>query len=300
MSFRDIFLPYTPFHLASAVRTLRAGFWLPSADVIMIDGLGTSQTASGKAYAEAFRREIRNYDISYREIGPGAAKLSYGFCKLLAANSPYRLLTGNPRRSPSMLLARRATEVIMIDEGLGTMPEGGDDFSLSRPEHTWPKRLLQSLSILPDFASVLAKISQHPTVFSTSIFPNPVRMKFEPILSIDNRKDRHLPHNIFVSSYVRNSQISRYVAWARNRFDLTREFSLSVHPQMTTPQSLRLSREMDMPLFDQGPILLEEYVKTLVDLGRSVKLIGQINSTTKLLENIGINNVDIDVDEFPA
>lgn len=293
MADRDIFLPYTAFHAASAVRTLRAGYWTPRSHVVIINGLGTTRTQSGKAYLAAFRKELDLAGVRYSEIGPERPSLAAGFFALLAAASNDRLFTGNPRRTPSLLLAGRVAEIIMLDEGAGTTIWGGY-LDPTIPERSRFKRVAVTLGLLPDYREVHARIGMHPTIFVNSIFPNPAPMAFEPILSVKNLGA--CPSRIFVSSFLRDEQIAPYAAWAKQNFGLGSETVLSVHPQMPRQRAEYLSRLIGIPIFDQGEILLEEYAVSLASSGLEVTILGQENSSTIILKNQ--NNITVVSHEF--
>lgn len=277
----EVFLPFTAFHYASAIRALRAGAWCPER-VLLLHGAVSTRSPGGERYAAAFRQALADHGVTLSEIAFSYWALIRVALRLNRRTD--RLVSGNPRRSEALTLSRGVDEVFVIDDGLGTLIDDGY-FSFAWQERSRLKPLLVKLGLLPAYPAVFAKITGHATIFARSVFPNPVTIPFEPIFALPPGQAETLSC-IFVSSLLRQDQMAAYIAWVRQDFAPPPGCHLSIHPGMTPALAAELASALEMPVLDTGGVLLEEFVMALA-AERPLTVIGQENTTTRILRELG-------------
>ncbi len=280
----DLFIPYTAFQYASAIRAIDSGSWNPK-QVLIIHGFGSTLTLSGELYHEKFLDALAMKSIAHSVEIP-----SLNFFRFSAFfRSNFRLVTANPRRIECLILSRKTLEIILLDDGLGTLVSGGY-FDKATEEVSFLKRLGISLGFIPSYDSILEKVAVHLTVFSRSIFPNPILIPYFPICSVPQENRNSNVTEIFISSLIQEHQVSRFVDWARCRFKISKETLLSAHPAMPADRVERICGALGISYLETNGILIEDYVLSLPRDG--VMIFGQENTSTALLKELGFLNID--------
>jgi hypothetical protein len=198
------------------------------------------------------------------------------------------LITGNPRRSPSLVAARCTDSVVIIDEGNGTTVRGGyfDPLVL---ESNWIKRALTLCGLLKPYREVFGKVARHFTFFEDSIFPGPIRVPFTP--ASDFAIDREIPlHQVLVvSSSIHIRGPERYIELLSQAVKASSgAYPVLFCPHPSDPLKTIGSVMAAAPgarLLDV-PLLLEEYCAKVIEGGGHITLRGDANSTSTLLDQL--------------
>jgi len=278
----DCFMPFTAFHYASAIRAIRSSKWTPER-IVLLQGAGTTRSLSGQLYADKFRAELCEMSVYFSELNfSRKTVLSMPF---LVGRTSMRLVTGNPRRSESLYLSRFSNEVIIVDDGSGSVASSGY-FDPCTPEGNQFKKALIKFGILPYYKKLYKKIALHPTIFPNSIFPNSVQIEFTPICCARPDQQESV-QSVFVSSFLREEQVDRYICWVRENFDLPDSTVLSTHPALPSERAARLSGELNLPILDTEGVLLEEYI-TAVASEQEIIVLGQENTSTLIIKQANL------------
>jgi hypothetical protein len=219
----------------------------------------------------------------------GSARFVVVLLMLIARrNSQWRLVAGNPRRWQALALARGASELVLVEEGIGTTVHGGY-FDPAVPEKNLAKRLAAAFGVLPSYQSVVARVVRHHTAYDRSIFPNPVRQDF--LLGMPRASGvRLVPHDaiVVVTSMLAFGGEDRYRGIV-NR--LVQEgvsvdrILLSAHPRDDARHVRRFASELGIGIVDAS-LTLEDVLLLSLRAGHKVALYGDRNSSVSLLTQL--------------
>ena len=274
----DVFLPYTAMQIASAIRALRADVWSPCLVKIFL-GAGTTAKESGKIYSQILIDELNERKVPFRVVKFTHREL---IGEAIARYSRGCFLTGNLRRSYSLFIGRKFEKIILLDDGSGTVEKGGY-FDSSVPEKHLLKRGLCALNILPRYMSLVSRVDRHITVFCSSVYNRFQSIPFIPAAQNPfNYKDAR-EITILVTSDFQETNYKKYLAWITENFYLGENCRLSFHPNLPNELAMTLERDLGLSRLDSRGLLLEEYIYWFCEIGGSVRVIGQENSSTLIV-----------------
>jgi hypothetical protein len=279
---------YTPLHVASLVRTLPH---LDTYDKIFVVHWGASRgTLKYGHYREVLRQSL---GAKGRIVEPERSAL----CLLWARAFVYGLfgircfdavITGNPRRTPSLLAARAAERIVVVDEGSGTTKPGGY-FDMTVRETNRAKILLQCFGVVPAYESVFRRVASHYTVYKRSIFPGPVFLAYSSASPYPVPATAGKAQVLVVSSGIRFRGIPRYVAMMSAALAEARpdaEVLFCPHPADAAAEISAVVNDVPGAKVLNTPLLLEEYCEKVIAGGGVVTLRGDPNSTSMLLDEV--------------
>lgn len=279
---------YTPLHVASLIRTLPYLTDIDSIRVLHIEG-----RVSRRKYLH-YLGVLRVNPIGRRKvIEPGWAGSWLLWAQilivgLLGGRCADILLTGNPRRSPSLLAARCTDTVVIIDEGNGTTVLGGY-FDPSVREKSRIKRAIQACGLLSQYRDIFNKVSEHFTFFNESIFPRPVRVPFTPASNFAIDQERLVQQVLVVSSVISLSGTERFAKILNQAVKESRgAYPVIFCPHPSDPPKKIRSVMAAAPgaRLLNTPLLLEEYCAKVIEGGGRITLRGDGNSTSTLLDQL--------------
>jgi len=298
----DIFLPYTAFHIASFLRTLRSGIFRPKKLYILI-GFGTTHTISGQLYLDTLSQEL---SIDFPEIEihiTNAFNPKNLFLLISLCRDKYRFITGNPRRTPSLVFSRNASAIHIVDEGTGTTKYCGYFDPLIK-ECSLTKRLFQSINLIPSYSISYPMIKEHSTIFSNSIFPNPNFILFTPgIWRLPFSLPVQQKLRIFVCSSAHIANQFQYIKWAKHTFFTLNSQKISKvyfapHPAHSIKLIYFLMSELSMEILPSAGVLLEDYIYHMLNADIDIELIGESNTSTLILESLASSNLTLSVQTY--
>lgn len=285
-----VFMPYTAFHIASLLRILNAGVWVPNGSLVVVVGLGTVGTnPSGKYYLQL----LKLFLAKYQALKVNFVSSVVGLIKVVreARNDSILLITGNLRRIQSLAVARLSANIILVDDGVGTSRSGGY-FDPKTNETRTIKKILIRGGVLPTYESQLLKIHAHFTVYDRSIFPNPRHVEFVGVTPQKDLMKLPIVSKIFVTSFLRDKKIDHFIKWVNENFTDISEYAVSVHPNMPSSSTRKLINGLNIDILNLGPVLLEEYIYYLISIGLFVSIRGQINSSVEIIKQNNLCDVE--------
>ena len=302
MKIVHFFLPHTAFHIASYIRCLRNHVFLPNTLVVLV-GLGKTNTYASERYLQFLVDEIETEWSDIRILIIDLRKLSSWLRLAKYCFRPYHFVVANLRRSESLFFARFSRNVVMIDEGEGTVVQGGY-LDPRIKERSRLKQLLCDLSIIPSYSSIFNKVTCHYTVYSRSIFPNYQVINFssvaplEEVFRFEGAKVR-----IFVSSVAFLVDRHEYLKWAQKKINESEAIStcqsyFAPHPACSEDLITFLTRNLGVSLLPTNGVLLEEIVFHLCKKIDRVELIGEENTSTSMLKDFGIGNLYFNLSRY--
>ncbi len=288
----DLFLPYTALQLASAIRALKSRAWTPSKLTILI-GAGTTHTLTGRHYTKLLidQLDLLGIDHCVKKVTVRTIVQEMFRRRILG-----RFVTGNLRRSLSLVLGVKYENIILLDDGSGTVVEWGY-FDRRVSERSVVKKVLTKLSFLPEYGNLVSKVEKHITVFETSIYPSYQTIPFIPASEPPSCLSGSKEISILVTSDFQDLDFDDYVSWIRTRFDLSRNTIISCHPNLPGALSRRLQTALSLELLDSRGLLLEEYVYWASKGGCRVRLMGQENTSTLIVRLFG--GVELESVNYP-
>lgn len=295
----QLFVPYTAFHIASYLRSFRMNGFSPSVVYVLI-GFGTTRTKSGVRYTAALISELES-SVACKVLD--VRRVKDLFLLMLILGSKFYLVTGNPRRTPSLFFARFSDSVQIVDEGSGTT-KCGEYFDPRIEERSRAKIFAQRLRLLPSYRDVFDKITGHCTVYNWSIFNNFKKIPFEPgISSCFIKRPREKRIQIFLSSSARICSRFDYAEWAKSLLvgRVEDDFVItyfSPHPADSLELTSFLLKELGLKLLPSDGVLFEDYVIHLCRSGVDVFVVGEPNSSTLLLETLHVSNLFLNLSPF--
>lgn len=279
-----IALLYTPLHVASLVRTLPL--------LGDFDRLAVVYLAIDSPKFRHYRDVLRATARGPRLVELNGAGLVATWLRALAARAAGKryfeaLITGNPRRTQSLLAAQHAREIIIIDEGSGTTHRGGY-FDPSFPERSRIKKALQRCRILPEYSRVAAAVRCHYTAYRNSIFNNPIHVPFSPVSPQAPRPS--CVQYLVVSSLIRRLDPGRFLPLLEGSSADARSSGGEVwfcpHPADRPAEVQQVLASVPGVRVLDTMMTLEEYCTKVISAGGRVVLRGDANSSSLLLDEL--------------
>lgn len=285
---------YTPLHVASLVRTLPRLKEYGSIRVLHVGERCRSEKYQN--YVRVLRRSqlYQGRVLELRGLRAGREWVRLFLSSVARRPCVDAFITGNPRRTPSLIAAGAASAVILIDEGLGTTANRraelrGNYFDPLEPETSVLKRWLQSIGVLPLYATILEKVACHYTMFRSSIFPRPVFVPYEPVIP-----DHAVPfpvrsETLVISSLLPLRGSDHYAALLRRSVAESTDGArvwFCPHPTDDDAQIDSVMRSVPEAAVLKTPLLLEDYCMAVLSAGGRLVLRGDSNSTSALLDDL--------------
>jgi hypothetical protein len=202
------------------------------------------------------------------------------------------LFTGNPRRSLSIWYSRFCSEIVVLEEGLGTTVQDGY-FDSGVGEKSKLKMLAIKCGLISDYQTVVNKIKYHVTSYRNSLFEPVFRIDFP--IAVDHKLVDYFPEtvNIVVSSlnadgpacYIKtiNELLGKGIKIEHMFF--------STHPR-DVPRNIKAVHEATNIFVLNSPLILEDLCLALINSGRNVVLHGDRNSSVLMLNQVLDSNAN--------
>lgn len=302
MKIVHIFLPHTAFHIASYIRCLRNRVFSPSTLVVLV-GLGKTNTHAGEKYLQFLVSEIETQWSDVRILVIDLRRFSSWLRLAKYLFRPYHFIVANLRRTESLFFARFSFNVVMVDEGEGTVVQNGY-LDPSIKERSRLKKLLCDLSVLPSYRSIFNKVSCHYTVYNRSIFPNYQVIDFSSVAPLEDVfRFEGAKVRIFVSSVAFLVDRHEYLRWAQKKIKELEAISscqiyFAPHPACSEDLVAFLTQNLGISLLPTNGVLLEEIVFYLCKKIDRVELIGEENTSTSMLRGFGIGSLYFNLSKY--
>lgn len=292
----NIFLPYTSFQIASFIRVLKNQKF-HNEKWYLLTGFGTVKDENN-CYLETLMHLLE------RSEGIKVINLKSPIGIILAVNlffTDYRFISGNLRRLPSLFLGKYASEILALDDGVGTSIVKGY-FDPVFKEKSIVKRILIKLGFVESYNIIHKKVSNHFTFFDSSVYSHSEKIKFYNLfeqLEMSEKIDNEII--IFISSSLSLLGADKYISKIKLFFPSQMWNSrvyFAAHPADKKNAVEKILYTFGMEMLDTKGLLLEDYILVLARSNVGVKLIGEENTSSAILRLVNSNNINFETRLF--
>ena len=282
-------LLYTPLHVRSLSQYLKSA---PQGTEVYINYVNTPPDDKRfQFYIANLRRNLSSHFL-IKEKFYSTRNIFDILSSLWLIKNNAALFTGNPRRSLSIWYSRFCSEIVVLEEGLGTTVQDGY-FDSVVGEKSKLKMLAIQCGVISDYQTVVSKIKYHVTSYRNSVFEPVFRIEFPIALDHEVVDDFPDTVNIVVSSLNPDGPAC-YIKTINELLDKgikIENMFFSTHPR-DVPKNIKTVHEATNIFVLNSPLILEDLCLALIDSGRNVVLYGDRNSSVLMLNQVLENNTN--------
>lgn len=283
-----IVLIYTPLHCASFIRVSSQIEISKRSEIVFWGNWKASKRS-------AYYKDLVHFSNLANRVRENINGYVFVFLKCLCLyllGRPIDLMVGNPRRTPSLLLARLARNIYLIDEGSGLFVQGGY-FDPSVPEKNWIKQVLINIKVLPDYERICRKIICHYTIYAgNSLFVSRKIQYIDLRVELDFEIDEPVV-NLFIASAIFYRGIEYYRTNVKQVIESEEGLLYFLpHPVDANKYVNKVFSDIKGLFILNSKCLTEDLIILLIKKGKRVRLFGDYNSSLGILSSVLREGID--------